>query len=50
MPFFVIADHHFDEYGGYDSNILDKMGFNNVDKVRSAAFKFYYNTIDNTIV
>lgn len=45
MPFSVIADHHFDEYGGYDSNILDKMGFNNVDKVRSAAFKFYYNTI-----
>ena len=45
MPFSVIADHHFDEYGGYDSRDLEKMGFKNVATIRHEAFSFYYNSI-----
>ncbi len=45
MPFSLSVEHSFDEYGGYDSHILEQKGFENVGKIRSAAIRFYYNAI-----
>ena len=45
MPFSISIEHIFDEYGGYDSTILNKMGFKNVDRVRAKAYGFCYKAI-----
>lgn len=45
VPFSISIDHLFDEYGGYDESVLKEAGFENIDKVRSEAFRFYYSAI-----
>ena len=45
MPFSLIIEHNFDEYGGYDSSVLKQIGFENVGTIRHKAFNFYYNSI-----
>lgn len=45
MPFYVELEHDFDQYGVYDSNILEQMGFKGSDTIKAEAFRFIYNSI-----
>lgn len=44
-PYSIEIDHDMDEYGGYDGNELEKLGFKECDVVRMSAFRFIYNAI-----
>lgn len=44
-PYSVEIDHDMDEYGGYDEDKLEELGFMGCDNIKMSAFRFVYNAI-----
>lgn len=44
-PYSIQMDHDMDEYGGYDEDELDELGFRECDTIKMSAFRFIYNAI-----
>lgn len=44
-PYVLDIEHDMDEYGGYDSDILDELGFKEHDAIKMGAFRLVYELI-----
>lgn len=44
-PYVLDIEHDMDEYGGYDSDILDELGFKEHDAIKMGAYRLVYELI-----
>ena len=45
FPYALDIESDMDEYGGYDSDMLEELGFKECDTIKMNAFRFVYSVI-----